>query len=383
MKIISARVYALRLPFKTAFSHSLKTRTYSDSVVVRVTADTGATGFGEAAPRPYVTGETVESCCDHIQRVLLPALARHDFPQITAAADPMAVMAGICELLPENGQGAGIIMNAAKAAVELACIDCLLKDSALPFSALVKPQTDMVTYSSVITAGSIEAVRKAAQQSKQLGFQHVKMKVGMGDDIERIALVRNLLGDLVSIRVDANGAFDEHSALSFIGSLQPYRIEQPIPRGDVKALARLKARSEIPVMADESLVTQQDALELIGNDACDIFNLRISKNGGFCRTLQLAEMARKAGLGIQFGCQVGETAILSAAGRHIAAHYPDAKFVEGSFGTYLLEEDVAAEPVMFGFAGKVGLLHGLGLGIDIREDVLERYAEKTFDLAIT
>jgi L-Ala-D/L-Glu epimerase len=383
MKIISAHIFTLHIPFKEAFSHSTKTRVFSDSVVVKLTADTGESGFGEAVPRPYVTGESVASCCNHISQVLLPAVAQHVFQEVLEIAEPMALLAEISSLLSETALNSAIPMHASKAAVELACIDCMLKHSAKPFAALVKPLVDSVTYSSVITAGSTDAVRKVAQRSKQFGIKHIKVKVGKGDDINRIATIRDILGDSASIRLDANGAFDEKSAVAFIKLLQPYHIEcieQPVPRGDVNVLARIKEQSPIPLMVDESLVTMRDALELIENSACDFFNLRISKNGGCFQTLQLAEVARKAGMSIQFGCQVGETAILSAAGRHIAGHFPEAKYVEGSFGTHLLEEDVAREPVMFGYGGKAPLLAGSGLGIDVCEDILLRYSEKTINI---
>ena len=88
-------------------------------------------------------------------------------------------------------------------------------------------------------------------------------------------------------------------------------------------------------------------------------------------------MAREAGIGFQLGCQVGETAILSATGRHVAAHLNDAKFVEGSYGTLLLEEDIADESVEFGYAGNAPLLKGAGLGIRVREDLLQKYAEES------
>jgi L-Ala-D/L-Glu epimerase len=212
----------------------------------------------------------------------------------------------------------------------------------------------------------------------ELGIKQIKIKVGTGDDYGRVAAVRDALGDSVSLRVDANGAFDVRGAIALVSSIQPLQIaciEQPVPRGDLNALVAVKGNSPIPVMADESLITEQDAVELVARNACDHFNLRISKNGGVYKTLRLAEMARRAGIGFQLGCQVGETAILSAAGRHVAAHLKGVKFVEGSYGTLLLEEDIA--PVRFGYAGKAALLSGSGLGIQVREDTLEKYAGTT------
>ncbi len=77
---------------------------------------------------------------------------------------------------------------------------------------------------------------------------------------------------------------------------------------------------------------------------------------------------------------MGETAILSAAGRHLAAWLPDVAFVEGSYGTLLLSEDVSVEPVRFGHGGRAPLLPGPGLGVEVVEGRLQRYTERVVEL---
>ena len=383
MRIVSAHLYALRIPFKIPFSHNLMTREFSDSIIVKLTADSGESGFGEGIPRPYVTGETVSTCLDHIRRVLLPLAERHDLSKWGLNADSATLLSEISTILPDTGNDSVVAFNAAKAAVEIALIDMLLKQNGKSLGSLIPPVTRSVTYSAVITADSAENVRKIALKCGEYGIKQVKIKVGTGDDYGRIAAVRDTLGESISLRVDANGAFDVKGALALISSIQLFNIdsiEQPVPRGDVNALAQVKKNSPVPVMTDESLITEEDAAELIEKEACDLFNLRISKNGGIFRTLRLAGMAREAGIGFQLGCQVGETAILSAAGRHVAAHLNDAMFVEGSYGALLLEEDIAYESVQFGYAGKAPLLKGTGLGIRVRDDLLQKFAEKTIEV---
>jgi len=380
MRIVSAHLYALRIPFKTPFSHKLMTREFSDSIIVKLIAESGESGFGEGIPRPYVTGETVPSCLDQIRRVLLPLVGQHDLGKWSLNTDPLTVLSEISAVLPDAGNDSVIAFNAAKTAVEIALIDLLLKPNGKSMGSLIPPAARSVTYSAVITADSADNVREIALKCGEYGIRQVKVKVGTGDDYGRIAAVRDLLGGSVSLRVDANGAFDVKGALALLSSIEPFNIdsiEQPVPRGDVNALAQVKKNSPIPVMTDESLITEEDAAELIAREACDLFNLRISKNGGIFKTLRLAWMAREAGIGFQLGCQVGETAILSAAGRHVAAHLNDAMFVEGSYGALLLEEDIADESVQFGYAGNAPLLTGPGLGIRVREDLLQEYAGKS------
>ena len=127
-------------------------------------------------------------------------------------------------------------------------------------------------------------------------------------------------------------------------------------------------------MADESLVTAGDAEALIADRAVDFFNFRVSKCGGLARSMAIAARAVDAGIGIQVGSQVGETAILSAAGRHLAAALVEVAFVEGSFGTLLLTEDVSVESVRFGHRGEAPVLTGPGLGIRVVEARLRSHA---------
>ena len=97
-----------------------------------------------------------------------------------------------------------------------------------------------------------------------------------------------------------------------------------------------------------------------------------------CACLNAVESAapwKWPGLQLQLGCQVGETAILSAAGRHVAAYLEDLVFVEGSYGNLLLTEDVSENNVTFGQGGKAPVLQGPGLGVKVCEDRLRKYAD--------
>jgi muconate cycloisomerase len=117
-----------------------------------------------------------------------------------------------------------------------------------------------------------------------------------------------------------------------------------------------------------------DAEQLVSGKRVDLFNLRLSKCGGFIPTLRLLARARNAGLGAQLGCQVGETGILSAAGRHFAQSVSGLEAVEGSFDRYLVGERLTREDLTFGWGGKAPPLVGPGLGIDVDEAALQRVA---------
>jgi L-Ala-D/L-Glu epimerase / N-acetyl-D-glutamate racemase len=376
MKLVAATLYALRIPFVESFSHSAGERRWSDSVVVRVRDEAGTEGFGEGAPRPYVTGETVETMLDHVASQLWPALAGRDVPP--ADLDALAAF------LPETRLDGAIACHASRAALELAVLDCALRRAGRPLAALLPVRRTRVTYSGVITAGPVERAVQHARQMRTIGLRDVKAKVGFDDDVARIIALRGALGPDASLRLDANGAWSFERAVEVLNAVAHVGIaavEQPLPRGPVEDLARLRRATPLPIMADESLVTPADAEALIAAESADLFNIRISKCGGLARSLALARRAASAGLGVQVGSQVGETAILAAAGRHLAASLPTVAFTEGSFGTLLLVEDVSVESVRFGHCGEAAVLTGPGLGIRVVEERLRRRAVAIRELA--
>jgi len=368
MKLVAATLYALRIPFVESFSHSATERRWSDSVVVRVRDEAGIEGFGEGTPRPYVTGEIVQTMLDHLTCELWPRVADREVP-------PACNLEALAAFLPETSLAGAIAPHASRAALELAVLDCALRRAGRPLATLLPPRRSRVTYSGVITAGPIARAVQHARQMRAIGLHDIKVKVGFDDDVARVTAVREALGHDASLRLDANGAWSFERAVHVLNAVAPLGIaavEQPLPRGPVEDLARLRQAIPVPIMADESLVTPADAEALIAGEAVDFFNVRISKCGGLARSLAIAERAAKAGVGVQVGSQVGETAILSAAGRHLAAALPTVAFVEGSFGTLLLAEDVSVESVRFGHRGEAALLTGPGLGIRVVEERLRR-----------
>lgn len=374
MKIIEATLFALKIPFTESFSHSSKSRTYSDSIVVRLKAADGTIGYGEAVARPYVTGETVESCLQFMASTIWEYIKHIDYPE---PEPDISWLNKISDTIPTaNSQGI-IAFNAAKAGFELALLDCLLKSQKLSLSVILPPKRNTVTYSGAITSSSIEKAVKNAKSFKLFGLKHIKVKITGASDFLRLQAIRQAVGQETSLRIDGNGIYDFDAAVAVCQELAQLNIdsaEQLIERSTPQTWAKLRELAPIPQMVDESLVTIEDAEALIAANACDFFNLRISKCGGIAQTIRIAQLAQTAGIKIQLGCQVGETAILSAAGRHLAAWLDDVTFVEGSYGNLLLSEDVSRESIRFGNGGKGGLLRQPGLGIEVKDEILEKYA---------
>jgi muconate cycloisomerase len=178
------------------------------------------------------------------------------------------------------------------------------------------------------------------------------------------------------LRIDANCAWTAETGIAQLKAMEEFRlagVEQPVPGEDIDGMAAITATGLVPVVADESLCSLADAETLIARRACDVFNLRVSKCGGLYNTGRIHAAAREAGLKCQLGAQVGETGILSAAGRHIATRCADILWREGSYGKLLLEQDIVEPDITVGPEGRAGALQTPGLGVRPVADLVERY----------
>jgi muconate cycloisomerase len=189
------------------------------------------------------------------------------------------------------------------------------------------------------------------------GFVQVKVKVGVAgqDDPARLARLRAILGKRMDIRLDANEAWPASEVVDRVRPLLPARptaLEQPLPHADVEALAELRPRLGVPVMLDESLCGLPDAEASIRSKTADLFNVRLSKCGGMAPTLRIMALAKRQGIGLQLGCHPGETALLSALGRHLACNVGGLRYLEGSYDRHVLAENLTAEDPTFGYRGR-------------------------------
>jgi muconate cycloisomerase len=145
-----------------------------------------------------------------------------------------------------------------------------------------------------------------------------------------------------------------------------------MPHAEINSFGELRRQAKTPIMLDESLCSLHDAEHAVEHQACDLFNLRLSKCGGFIPSLRLMQFARQHNFGCQLGCQVGETALLSAAGRHFATSVRGLRYLEGSYDRHLVREALGVEDVTFQRGGLAKALVGPGLGVTVDADALER-----------
>ncbi|MGH7853227.1 MAG: enolase C-terminal domain-like protein [Candidatus Binatia bacterium] len=375
-RVESMTIYQLRIPFHQSFRHALQSRQESDAVIVKVTGRDGRSGYGESLPRSYVTGETTASVVTRVREQLAPKIFAESF---APGWETLEYLQGAMPqwTRTENGAGNVVAWNAAFCAVELALLDWSLRADNCALADLLPAARFEVVYSGVISADAPADAAALAKRLARLGLRQIKVKVGTTDDFARLEAVRKAAGDDVELRADANAAWSAQEAVENLQRLAKFNlqsIEQPVRAGDLAGMKQVRDQSGLAVMADESLVTLEQARKLIEIKACDYFNIRLSKCGGVAGSLAIARLAQDAGIKIQVGAQVGETGILSAAGRTFAAHLPALASAEGSFGTWLLAEDVTFENVAFGLGGRAPLLKTRGLSVTVNEDALERLA---------
>jgi muconate cycloisomerase len=382
MRVKEITAWQVRIPLKKPIQHASHTRTETDNLIVRVVLDDRTEGFGEGVPREYVTGENIDSTLALLARSELPEQLE-DCPSFHSALTSVERL----RLAPIANDERGCQGNAARCAIELALLDafgCHFKHPLLDVTRLMahddlfEPK-EWVRYSGAITSAEGYKARFAAWKMWIYNFKQLKIKVGIDgqDDVERVGAIRGRVGRKMDIRIDANEAWTPDNVARRILELKPFHIssvEQPVPHEQIAVLAEIRREVGVPIMLDESLCSMIDAEHAEENDTCDLFNLRLSKCGGFIASVRLAQHAKRHQLGYQLGCQVGETAILSAAGRHFASSVKDLRYVEGSYDRHLVRESLATQDLTFGWGGWAPALEGPGLGISIDPAALQRVA---------
>ena len=365
MRLKQIDLYLLQIQLRVPFKHSLACRTFTENLVVKVTTNNGAVGYGEGIPRLYVTGETAEAGLSFLQNYLIPRINGFQVTDPAELAEALSVLAPVEKRLRTP---------AAYCALELAIFDAAGKSWGQPVADLLGGAHEPLIYSTVIPMLTRPIFKLALHVFRDLQMSFVKIKVGRKDDLGPLALARQVLGEQVDLRVDANGAWSAEEAEERIAAMMSYGIsavEQPVAKNDIQGLKRLAECAPVPVIADESLCTERDAKLLASLGACQVFNIRLSKCGGLLTSARIYEIGHRKGITLQLGCQVGETGLLAAAGRHFAASH-ELLYLEGSYSKYLLREEIVNEPVEFGPGGVAQLQNCPGLGVTVDEKALQR-----------
>jgi muconate cycloisomerase len=237
---------------------------------------------------------------------------------------------------------------------------------------------------SVPTKWSVSGVEpgKAAEIARWAvgqGFKAMKVKVGIDpdQDVARVRAVREAIGPEIKLGVDANGGWSPQVAVKTIERLCEYGlsfVEQPVAPDDTMGMVEVRRRIRLPVIADESLWSLQDAMTLARLEAADVFSIYIGKAGGIGSARKIAAFAQSAGLKCTVGSNL-ELGIGSAAMIHLAmaTRGIDAEsFPCDIIGPLFYEDDLLLEPLPLA-AGQARTHQRPGLGVELDESKVERY----------
>jgi o-succinylbenzoate synthase len=257
---VKRTVYRLSLPFKEPFATANGVVTAREIALLRIEDRDGAVGYGEAAPfEPY---------------------------------DGVPIERAVATL---TGRARGRRPPQARAAEEIARLDLDARREGRPVG---DPGAETIAVNMTLSAGPPEEVAARAAEGVRAGYSCFKLKVGLPDDAERLAAVREAIGPWPALRIDANGAWDVDEAVAAIRALEGHDlqfVEQPC--ATLAELAEVRQRVSPPIAADESIATADDVRAAAAGEACDVVNVKLATSGGFTAAREALRTAAEHGMG--------------------------------------------------------------------------------------
>ena len=311
MKIVDIQTGRIHLPLARPFKTALRTVDAVSDIVVRVIADDGSVGYGEAPPTAVITGDTDASILCAIRQYIRPALLGMDVMDLPAVMRRLE---------------ASIVHNTTpKAAVDMAVYDLWARAQNAPLYRLLGgARTSFETDITISVNPTGQMVEDSLDAVKQ-GFDILKIKVGKeGEkDVERVRAIREIVGPKVRLRVDANQGWTAEASVRIIRAMEDKGldldlVEQPVPAQDIDGLEHVTRNVETPILADEAVFSARDAQDILRRRAADLINIKLMKTGGIHGALEICRMAEESGVECMLGCML-ESRLSVAAAAHLAA----------------------------------------------------------------
>lgn len=319
--IKSIEVKEAAVPLKRPFKTALRTVTTAQTLIVKITASDGKVGYGEAAPTPVITGDTLPSIEEAVNNVIGPKIIGMS---LTNAEDIKAV---IDQSMVHN--------SSPKAALNIAVNDLLAQMYGVPLYQLLGGHSDKITTDYTVSVGSTDEMIHQAEDLMAQGFTTLKVKVGSDseqDDLDKVVAIRKAVGPEVNIRLDANQGWHPKQAVAAINRMRDLNlgiqlVEQPVKAVDFDGMAYVTANTTTMIMADESIFSVADAARMIEMNGCDIINLKLMKAGGIDNALKINTLAETAGIPCMVGSMI-ESSVSVTAAAHLAAAKRNIKYVD-------------------------------------------------------
>jgi len=377
--IASIDAVLVDLPTIRAHKLAMTTMMRQTLAIVRVECSDGVVGIGEATTIGGLaySEQSPEGIKSAVDDYIAPLLLDADATRIAVAMRRV---------------GAAVQGNSfAKAAIEIALLDAHGKRLGLPVHALLggAVRDALPVLWTLASGNAARDVEEALALIEARRHRVFKLKVGsreLAADIAHVQAIRAGVGDDVMLTVDVNQAWDEPTAVRGIAALEAAGValvEQPVPRRNRRALARLAARFDVAIMADEAVHDAVDAFDLARDGAADVYALKVSQAGGLWPTLRAAAVADAAGVGI-YGGTLLEGSIGSVAAAHAFAASPQLAWGTELFGPLLLKDDVVVQrPDYRDFELQVPQQPGLGVQLDADKLAFYRRDRRSVTVPVT
>lgn len=363
MIIDQVNIYKVTLPFSIDFSHARKKGPSVRNIVVEIIADRGRIkGYGEGAPRPYVTKESQESATKSVGNFVRSDSFPWELNEVSQIWD------FVDSLHSDKGHHSAIC------AMEMSLLDALGKIQGRSVLDYFPKDfyVNKVHYGATIPLARVERIVKICRLIQEIGIGQLRLKMGQDFQENRSMLeaVKRIFGGNLELRIDSNGAWDIDLATKHVPLIEAHNvevIEQPMrPEDpDIAKFAEAIQHNGAVLVADESACSLNEVQRIIGEGHYKMINVRLSKCGGFRNSLKVISYLRDHKIPFQIGCQLGESGILSAAGRTLCLLCGDATYYDGSYDAFLLKGNTTVEHVSFGPGGVAGPLEGPGLGAEV------------------
>ncbi len=360
--IDSMTVHLVRWPLRMKRRHGVGDVEHAmPGVVLRLQTRSGRVGWGEAAPWSVFSG-TAEGCAQALQVYLRPLVvgqAPQQLPRLLHAADRALV--GHAE---------------AKAALEMALMDILGQASGLRVAELLGGvYRETIPLSVSIANPDFDEDLDFARLQLSRGVRLFKVKTGFAshrEDLQRLERLKAALPAEAEVRVDYNQGLDPWDALPKLRDIEAFSpgfIEQPVPRDRRDAMAELARALDTPLLADESVFTPAEAIEMARARFADCVSIKLMKCGGMRRAQEIAAIAEAAGIAA-YGGTMYEGGIAVTAGIHMVCATPNIRLgAEFYTANWVLGLELLKEPVRLD-GGVSHLPTGPGLGIEVDEAAL-------------
>ena len=366
-KITGFDLWHLALPVVSRRDHGIGAVAGScEIIVLRLTADGGPQGFGEASPWSVFTGSP-EAAFAALDRYIRPhVLGRH-------VGDMAAIMADASRAVAH--------CTDAKAALETALLDLTGRILGAPVWALLGWKCrDTIPLSVSLANPDWAADQALLKRITSDGVGIVKLKTGFRDHAFDVLRLKSLARDHpdLDVRVDYNQGLKPEGAIARVrdvAAFNPTFIEQPVRAHHFGLMAEIRQAIDVPLLADESVFGPEDMTRAIAENICDGVSIKIMKSGGLARARATAQMAASAGL-TAYGGDMFEAGLAHLAGAHMIAATPEITLgCEFYQAQYYLAEDILETPFPSA-GGVVTVPDGPGLGIRPDVEKLQFYAER-------